>query len=143
MRIKTSGIPCHTPISLVKRAVRFYGEYLMGENLSSKVWVKVRFRSFKKGSDEYGYCDWEYDNHKARDFVITLDRKLSQRETLQALAHEMVHVKQYARGELKDLFRPVHMIKWKGEKYKFEDIDYWEQPWEIRSEEHTSELQSH
>jgi hypothetical protein len=80
----------------------------------------------------YGYCDWNDDNHKARDFTITLNPNLGKRNTLLVLAHEMVHVKQYARGELKDFVR-LNRVKWKGKIYNDRAIDYWELPWEIEA----------
>ena len=43
---------------------------------------------------------------------------------LSNLAHEMVHVKQFARGELN-----LGMDKWKSRK-DCGDIEYWSQPWE-------------
>ena len=44
----------------------------------------------------------------------------------------MVHVKQYAKGELKDFIR-VNRIKWMGKIYDESKLDYWEQPWEIEA----------
>lgn len=43
---------------------------------------------------------------------------------LSTLAHEMVHVKQFARGELS-----LDMRTWKNRK-DCDRIDYWDQPWE-------------
>ena len=43
---------------------------------------------------------------------------------LSTLAHEMVHVKQFARNELDS-----NMTQWKSNKY-CENIEYWDQPWE-------------
>ena len=77
---------------------------------------------------DYAYCDVLEDNH--RSFVITIDRTISKKDTLLALAHEMCHVKQYAKGQLKDLSRPAKMVKWLGEKYDPDVIDYWSSPWE-------------
>jgi hypothetical protein len=50
------------------------------------------------------------------------------------LAHEMIHVKQYAKGELKDYLR-VNKSKWKGQIIDPEEVDYWDQPWEIEAHE--------
>lgn len=135
MLIETIGRPRHTPLRVVKKAVNFYGEYLFGQNkkLFNNVKVTVRFQKFEKGDYDYAYCDWEYDNHRSRDFIITVDSKLNKKETLLALAHEMVHVKQYVKGEMKDIFRPAKMVKWFGENYNAEEMDYWEQPWEIEA----------
>jgi len=43
---------------------------------------------------------------------------------LSTLAHEMVHVRQFARGELNS-----SMTQWKSNKY-CDNIEYWDQPWE-------------
>lgn len=43
---------------------------------------------------------------------------------LSTLAHEMVHVRQFARGELNS-----NMTQWKSNKY-CDNIEYWDQPWE-------------
>ena len=43
---------------------------------------------------------------------------------LSTLAHEMVHVRQFARGELNS-----NMSQWKSNKY-CDNIEYWDQPWE-------------
>lgn len=40
------------------------------------------------------------------------------------LAHEMVHVKQFARGEM-----DAGLTRWKSNQYAG-NIDYWDQPWE-------------
>lgn len=135
MFIKIVGKPRKKEVSLrsVKKAAQFYGEYLMGSRLASKIDLKIVFEKFKKGSNDYAYCDWIDDNHCPREFVVTIDANLSKRETFEALAHELVHCKQYAKGELKDIFRPVRMVKWQGVKYNIDEEDYWELPFEIEA----------
>ena len=54
-----------------------------------------------------GYC-LELDSK--REFEIEVDRTLSLRKLLETVAHEMVHVKQYARREL----HPVHNMVWQN-----------------------------
>lgn len=130
MFIDIQGRSVKTPRFLVKKAAKFYGEYLMGKKLAENVNLTINFEKFDYGSRDYAYCDWIDDNHRSRVFIITINRNLSKKETLLALAHEMVHLKQYAKGELKDIFRPVRMTKWLGEKYSEDSIDYWDSPWE-------------
>jgi len=72
-----------------------------------------------------GYC-LELDNN--RQFEIEIDRTMSQRKLLETLAHEMVHVKQYARRE----FHPVH-DKWMGKTINPKKVSYWDLPWEIEA----------
>lgn len=133
MRIKVCGRSAGVDTDTVCRAVEFYGEYLMGSRLSKNINITIEFSKFKKGSDEYAFVDYELDESRLRDFVLSVDSKLSKKETLLALAHEMVHVKQYAKGEMRDLFRPMRMVRWKGERILHEEMDYWELPWEIEA----------
>ena len=48
------------------------------------------------------------------------------------LAHEMVHVKQYAKGEMKD-FVYGNRVKFKGSIINDNIVEYWDQPWEIEA----------
>lgn len=72
-----------------------------------------------------GYC-LELDDN--RSFEIEADKKLRLRKLLETIAHEMVHVKQYARREL----HPVHNT-WCGKTYNPKTTDYWDLPWEIEA----------
>ena len=52
------------------------------------------------------------------------------RKLLETIAHEMVHVKQYARGELYQGIR-VNKYRWQGKWVG--NMDYWDEPWEIEA----------
>lgn len=71
----------------------------------------------------YGYCLCE----DTRNFELEIHKKLRLRPLLETLAHEMVHVKQYARKELKN------DNVWLGKTYNPEKVCYWDQPWEIEA----------
>ena len=72
-----------------------------------------------------GYC-LETDND--RTFEIELDKTQSMRNLLETLAHEMVHVKQYARRELNP-----RVDCWMGKTYNPKKVSYWDLPWEIEA----------
>lgn len=134
MLIKTIGKPCNVSLAVAKKAAKFYGKYLLNNSkIFKNIELTMLFEAFPEGDNDYAYCDWMDDNHCSREFQITIDKTLTEEETLLALAHEMVHLKQYAKGELKDIFRPARMIKWRGERYLTDGVDYWEQPWEIEA----------
>lgn len=133
MRIKTIGRPSQVPLNTVKKAAYFYGKYLIGGKLFKNIHLTLQFEKIANKDGDYAYCDWTDDNNSCREFLIGIDLSLSKKETLLALAHEMVHLKQYAKGELKDIWRPVRMVKWQGERYIYEEMDYWECPWEIEA----------
>jgi len=134
MHIKTIGKPSHIPIKIVKKAADFYGKYLIGRGkLYNNIKLTIQFEKFESNDGDYAYCDWTDDHHCRREFLIGIDRALNKKETLLALAHEMVHLKQYAKGEMKDIWKPTRMVKWQGERYLHEEMDYWECPWEIEA----------
>lgn len=72
-----------------------------------------------------GYC-LELDNN--RTFEIEVDRTLPLRKLLETIAHEMVHVKQYARRELHP-----STDKWMGKTYNPKKVSYWDLPWEVEA----------
>jgi len=73
--------------------------------------------------DAYGYCMEEDD--KGRLFTITLRKGLGLFELISTICHEMVHLKQYARRELRNVNGNT---MWKKKAYN--NIDYWDAPWE-------------
>jgi len=132
MYIRTTGKPTKILLKTCKDAVKFYGKFLLSDILYHKINLKINFQQFDRKNKDVAYCEWEFENHLSRDFIITLDKNLNRKQILLALAHEMVHLKQYAKGELKDYVR-VNSIKWKNQIIKENEIDYWFQPWEIEA----------
>jgi hypothetical protein len=131
--LKTSGKPTKAKLNFCKDATKFFGRKLLGEILYHKVTVKIIFERFDKKLKEYAFCESEnIAIYRCKEFVITIDKDLNTKQMLLALAHEMVHVKQYAKGELKDYVK-VNKSKWKGEIIDPDRVDYWDQPWEIEA----------
>lgn len=63
---------------------------------------------------------------------MTLDSRLSFHDLLITLAHEMIHVKQYAKGQLKLVVssRGKFSFSWMGKKHIGE---YYDCPWELEA----------
>jgi hypothetical protein len=112
----------------VKRAVYFYAEELLSSKMLENIYLRVKFD--KNIKDCYGYASVEErtDWGKARDFLIEINPKIGARDILKALAHEMVHIKQYAYDETND-----NLTRWKGLPMDGDFEDYWRQPWEIEA----------
>jgi hypothetical protein len=71
----------------------------------------------------------EYNSRNMpREFVIEVKQGQSEEEYFRTLAHEMIHVKQYATGELNE-----QMDLWMGEVCESDKIAYHKQPWEIEA----------
>jgi len=97
--------------------------------------ITVRLKDLSK-QNVYGYCtaDPEGDAERLdrpRVFDLEIHSKMKLRKILETVAHEMVHAKQYARGELYQGSR-VNKHRWQG-KWLEKDPDYWDQPWEIEA----------
>jgi hypothetical protein len=97
--------------------------------------IVVRLKDLSK-SGVYGYCLADphseaerYD--RPRVFELEIHSKMKLRKILETVAHEMVHVKQYARSELYQGTR-VNKHRWQG-KWLDKDPNYWDQPWEIEA----------
>ena len=84
--------------------------------------ITVELQNIK--SEAIGFCMM----HDKNQFEIEIDKKLSIKEMVTALCHEMVHVKQFARKEMVNgMLNGV--AKWKSKKISL-DTNYWDLPWE-------------
>lgn len=85
--------------------------------------LDITIRVKKLGGEAYGYCLAE----NRRSFEIEIASNVPLKQRMQAIAHEMVHVKQYVRGEL------GYEGHWHGKFYNTDKLDYWDLPWEIEA----------
>ena len=113
----------------IKFATAFFAQYIMGTRLAKNLDIEIQFEDQGKAE---GYCSPVDAERRPRSFEIGINPKLRRFKMLQCLAHEMVHVKQYARGELS---AELVTAKWQGKVYKlsnsFEDYLNW--PWEVEA----------
>ena len=100
----------------VKEAVKFFAKSLGINKLQTEINVLMHNQLLIDG-DTMGCCE----ALSRREFKISL---CGWGNWLSTLAHEMVHVRQFARGEL-----DLTMDTWKSRKY-CGNIEYWSQPWE-------------
>ena len=115
-------------------ATHFYAGLLMGSRLSSVLMIDVDLiKNLDIDDGINGEATWDDTNDRGRDFTIRLDADMPLADTLRILAHEMVHVKQYAKGEMMEYMAAPDLVKWQGKKTDFAEIDYWDYPWEIEA----------
>ena len=114
----------------VSNAALYYGALLLGTRMVKNIYLDIKLtKSLKKKEQAYGYCHIIDDNlNKPREFCIELDAsmKYSFDQILIWLAHEMVHLKQFVRGELFDY--ATGRVQWKTRS--FGRLDHDDQPWE-------------
>ena len=97
--------------------------------LYSKI-LHVRF-STKLAGEAQGYCWGDKKTHAEIDIARTsCGEPMSMESMMQTLAHEMVHVKQWAKGEMQEL---VRQSKTRFNGTLFGETEYWDRPWEIEA----------
>ena len=114
----------------VSNAALYYGALLLGTRMVKNIYLDIKLtKSLKKKEQAYGYCHIIDDNlNKPREFMIELDTSMKHSfdQILIWLAHEMVHLKQFVRGELFDY--ATGRVQWKRRMYG--NVHYEDQPWE-------------
>ena len=89
--------------------------------------ITVEIKNLDK-EKAHGFCTPER-KQRPREFVLEVSIKLGMKDLLKTVAHEMTHVKQFARGEL---FTSGAKRRWQG-KWVSKNISYWDEPWEIEA----------
>jgi hypothetical protein len=96
--------------------------------------ITIRFKNFSDGS----FADCSPNaldvlcGYNPRAFEIRVQKGLKLFDLLTTLCHEMVHVKQYAKKELVDVYHGACYTKtlWKKSPKNWENAEYRELPWE-------------
>ena len=128
---------------LVKDAARWMLGYVLGNRLASNIDLNIRFEEDLKNTPIYANVTWEDNNHKPRVFDMEMCNYITDRIMMRVLAHEIVHIRQYATGDLKDLALQADYCKWKNKLVKVDGqgrVRYWDLPWEIEARLHEKEV---
>lgn len=137
MIISISG-PGGAKLKVLEEAARFFAKQLLHPRTVQKIELDIEIEN---RLDVEGECISEDDHKNPRYFTIRL-RKQKLDSMIKTLAHEMVHVKQYAKNELgKELAlarigKGLRIVtRWQGELWspKSKEDDYWDAPWEIEA----------
>ena len=119
---------------LITSATWWYAQKLMGKRLMSGIEINVKLdRNLFKNEENEGTATWEDEARRPKEFTIVLDSNSNIRNLLITLAHEMVHVKQWAKDEMYEYYNSPGLVRFKGEKMHLADINYWDEPWEIEA----------
>ena len=114
-----------------RSAIRSISSYLLGSRLSEVISIHLIFRKdLAKKEFVYGDCGWEGDGSSPRLFTIRIDPSMTRFQQFTTLSHELVHMKQFAKGELYDYTYRPEITRWKRRKINVEKTDYKDLPWE-------------
>ena len=101
----------------VHLAVRSFAKQLGISKLKTVIKIRVHQNLTIDNGDAEGLCEALSPRHFIIDVALFGN-------WISTLAHEMVHVKQFALGELSP-----NLTKWKS-RNNVSNIEYWDQPWE-------------
>jgi hypothetical protein len=112
----------------------FCSTKLMSKRLTDRLEINIKFVPELYERDQvFGNCIWEDENVRPKEFTIELDPDQDMRKILETLAHELVHVKQFATSEMKDLMSSPSLVNWHGKRIDRKNMDYYDLPWEIEA----------
>lgn len=110
-----------------KKALNFFAEKLFSSQMIPNLHVRVKFIS---NSSDYGsICIDGYNQvGKPRIFIMEIAKEDNIKTQIRTMAHEMVHMRQFVRGEINE-----ELTKWKSRKVNSDVVPYRELPWEIEA----------
>lgn len=120
MRLKVENCANKSLKKYIGEAMSFYSKELFHPNMHKNIHVTVRF--CKLNYETYAEAFPTSYSKKPRNFVVKLRNDL--KKPVLALAHEMIHIKQYAKGEL-----CLYHTKWKNTRVS-QNTPYKDLPWE-------------
>lgn len=110
-------------------ACEWFGEKLLGKRLCKNIILDIHFEELGRYNGLISPIDYEYN---PRMFEMTLNKGQDRPTILKNIAHELVHLKQFARRELVD-FDTREQPKYLGSVVSTANLDYWDYPWEIEA----------
>lgn len=134
MHILVKGKSAALSAKEVRFAVKFFAMMLMTKRMAESLSIEVTFVN-DKHDKAHASMTWIDRNVRPKVYDVELNAKMGKRRLLIALAHEMVHIKQFAKGEMKDYVSEKkyrQFVKWRNEDFS-SDMMYWERPWEIEA----------
>jgi hypothetical protein len=134
MEISIQGIKSKKMSRLISRAIEFYCTRLMNKRTVSTLEVLVEAKN-KLDNNVLGLCYFDGYSEGVREFILEIKKKVILEDLLTTIAHECVHIKQFAKRELKDGRVIANSTIWKGSEINELKVDYEDLPWEIEAVE--------
>jgi hypothetical protein len=114
-----------------KELIESLANFCVDKLMPRKRNLEVDIIQVRNMADDEGQFACVIDTENLNTFEVALDKGMSLRKKLLSVAHEMVHVKQFARKELEHT-QWTYIQTWNGKRYNTNKC-YWELPWEIEA----------
>jgi hypothetical protein len=129
MELTYTGKPVRVSLKEYDYATNWIMSRLVSKKLMKNISVELSLRKIKGLNGQTEVAD---DRKYPREFVVVVNPYLSRKSQLSTLAHELVHVKQFATGELKSELRGT-LQKWKDSYVDHSETEYFDLPWEVEA----------
>lgn len=131
MKITVRGDSKHLTRQQISRAAEFMMKLLVvdQQRLLDRIRLTIRLQQPLTGSKGLTECT-TIDGDYWLQYIVSIRSTMSKKEQLTTLAHELVHVKQFATGQ----FCPLdygNKRKWMHRMINCDNLDYWDYPWEV------------
>ena len=133
MKVNISGKADNISNKEIRNAVFFYTKKLLGNSLAKKITLDIVIdKELLKNFEMFANISPLEADPRPKHYEMEIDAKLSKRQFLISLAHEIIHLKQFAKNQMRDL-ESKKMTRWMGDYYVEDNINYWRRPWEIEA----------
>lgn len=114
----------------IRYIVKLFGKLILNPQLYPNINLIVQ--NMNLSVNIWGYCGiGNIEEKRPRSFEILLNTNISKNKQIKTLAHEMVHLKQIAKGQL--VTYGCETYKWNDEKLEMSQDEYSNMPWEIEA----------
>ena len=115
-------------------AINFFLDKLISKRMKNSLSLFIKFNDKMPNDGDCIYLD-DLNRPKQFEINIKVNSATTYRNFMRSIAHELVHVKQWCTGEMRDYVQPgiAGQVLWRKEKYDISKLDYWFFPWEIEA----------
>lgn len=132
MLIKVYGAKSKRLKAIIRDAVEYAGQKLISKRIREELEIDVKLKDGLQ--DNVAEVEWLDDNVRPRMFEMAIDRTQSEMLQVVCVMHEMVHVRQYASGDLVQSMKNSTSSKWQKTEWIDESkVGYYDLPWEIEA----------
>ena len=134
MILKLYGFKDKRHKSLIKDAVVYGASLLMTKRLCDTLEISVRLNpTLMEKNKSVAEVEWLDTHYRAKSFNIELDADRSWFMHVLSIMHEIVHVKQYAKGEMVQSMKYSTLTKFHSDWIDDEKTNYYDLPWEVEA----------
>jgi hypothetical protein len=135
MLIKVYGSSTKRLKAMVRDAIEYAAASFFDKRILQNLEITIKFDDkLMAESGDVAQMEWVDTHIRARVFSMVVDKNINEFLTILCVLHEMVHVKQYAKGDLCQSMKESNLHKWNKKEWVDDGkVPYWELPWEIEA----------